>query len=89
MKPILIFKPQFNNEEQKEIADLSLQIWKKLVNEHPPPNTDGKRYFVRHSIKVEMQEGLVIILDTTTHPYMPINNRYILRLLLGNILLEK
>ncbi len=88
MKEILRFEPDFNMEERTEIKDLCDKIWGKLVGEYEPTPQDeqGISFIVCKSIKVQKQNDEVAVLDTTSEPYNSIYNRYILRLILGNIL---
>ena len=90
MKEILVFKPQFNKEERLQITTLCDELWGILGNIEDPTPMDkyGISFFVRHSFKVQKQNGVVTILDTSSEPYAPIYNRYVLKLLLGNILLD-
>ena len=88
MKDILLFKPEINREELEEIKGICQKIWNKMATKHKPFSVDkGIKCFIRHSIKIEKNKrGEIMVLDTTNQPYSPIYNKYILRLILGNIL---
>jgi len=88
MKDIILFKPEINREEMEEIREISLKIWNKMATKYKPIKHLKKdsACFIRHSIKIEKKHGEIMVLDTTNQPYSPIYNKYILRLILGNIL---
>jgi len=89
MREICVFKPTFNKEEQSEIKELQAKIWDVLTKECDPDFIVGEDggTFIRHSIKVT-KNGAIQVLDTSSEPYMPILNRYLLRLILENITRE-
>lgn len=91
MKDIFLFKPQFNHQEQKEIIDLKEKIWEQLMNVCVPCYHDkqGKETkFIQHSISVTNMDGVIEVLDTSTQPYIAINNRYILGLFVDSLIRE-
>ena len=97
MRDIAIFSPTFNKSEREEINELYDQIWSVLISNFDPDFIDEKDdnlkpisypAFIRHSIKV-MNNGIIQVLDTSTEPYQPIYNRYVLSLILDNIANEE
>ena len=85
MRDICIFSPDFNKEEREQIETLQYQIWDSLVKQFKPRSyLNGGEAFIKHSIKV-IKNDCIEVLDTSTNPYLPINNRYLLKLILENI----
>ncbi len=93
MREIAIFTPQFNRVEEEEISTLYEQIWNSLVSNFDPEiltqQVDGLTVdiptFIKHSIRVQRND-VVSVLDTSIQPYLPVYNRYLLKLILDNIL---
>jgi len=90
MKNILIFAPKFSLQERKEIVNLNNEIWDKVADVLDPILEDelGITCYMSHSLKIQKQNNLVTVMDTSNNPYSPIYNRYLLRLILDNILEE-
>jgi len=90
MKNILIFAPKFSLQERKEIVNLNNEIWDKVADVLDPILEDelGIICYMSHSLKIQKQNNLVTVMDTSNNPYSPIYNRYLLRLILDNILEE-
>jgi len=85
MKDISIYTPVHNKNEREQISILSNQIFDMLGENYEPDMIakEGKEVevFFRHSFMVTK----LGVFDTTTEPYMPVYNRYILKLLLLNL----
>jgi len=90
MKNILIFNPKFSLQEKKQIKNLNNEIWEKVSEvENPIPEDElGITCHLRHSLKIQKQNNVVTVMDTSNNPYSPIYNRYLLSLILDNILEE-
>jgi len=102
MREIAVFKPQFSKREKDEIKELTETLWDVLEGNSTPLIIDTviitkkterkiepRPCFILHSIKVEKtDDGEVTVYDTSTEPYAPIYNRYILQLLIDNLLEE-
>ncbi len=80
MRTMVYYKPHFSKPEEQQIRELQEEIWNKLTDSIKPV-CDG---FICHSIKV-IKDDVIEVLDTSTNPYMPINNRYLLKLISDNI----
>ena len=97
MRDICIFAPQFSKAEKQEISILKKAVWDEMENNFEPlmleDISEGELNFIptyiRKSIKVELNKDGVEVYDTSTEPYSPINNKYILRLILDNISKEE
>ena len=102
MREIAIFKPQFSKREKDQIKNLSETLWDVLEGNSEPliidtvvmtkkreRKVEPRPCFIIKSIKVEKtDDGEVTVYDTSTEPYAPIYNRYILQLLIDNLLEE-
>ena len=87
MKDIAVYVPQFDKEEKEEIQEWNKKIWDRVKTKYNPIKGLGNPCFIRHSIKIEINSlGDYEVLDTTTEPYSPIYNMYILEMIYNRIM---